>query len=151
MIFPYFVFLKYTVTSVPPATAIFEVAFSLNAGEVNWQVISNETPAGARRAPGTTNNSPEYGSQIKLTATAKEGYEFVRWSDGDNHASRTIEVTGDIYLQAIFQDPTNPIDGIEEVGMQQSAMSAQKVLRDGVLYIICPDGKTYNAQGAEVR
>ena len=86
-----------------------------------------------------------------IEARAKEGYEFVRWSDGDNHASRTIEVTGDIYLQAIFQDPTNPIEGIEEVGMQQSAMSAQKVLRDGVLYIICPDGKTYNAQGAEVR
>lgn len=40
-------------------------------------------------------------------------------------------------------------EGIESI--QPSAVSSQKVLRDGMLYIVRPDGKTYNAQGAEVR
>ena len=39
--------------------------------------------------------------------------------------------------------------GVESI--QPSAVSSQKVLRDGMLYIVRPDGKTYNAQGAEVR
>ncbi|MBR4706199.1 MAG: hypothetical protein IKP02_11540 [Paludibacteraceae bacterium] len=40
--------------------------------------------------------------------------------------------------------------GVEEVGYQPSAFSSQKLLRDGVLYIE-RNGKTYNAQGAEVK
>ncbi len=39
--------------------------------------------------------------------------------------------------------------GIEDIVVP--ADKAQKVLMDGILYIIRPDGKVYTAQGAEVR
>jgi len=88
--------------------------FPLNAGEVAWQVISNETPTGARRAPGTTNSSPEYGSQIKLTATAKEGYEFVNWTLGDEVVSTEAEfittATSDMDFVANFKKKEYMID-----------------------------------------
>ena len=40
--------------------------------------------------------------------------------------------------------------GIEEVGIQPSAVSGQKVLRDGML-LIERNGKTYNAQGIQLK
>ena len=44
--------------------------------------------------------------QVTLTATANEGYHFVKWSDGDTDNPRTITVTADVTLTAIFEgDP----------------------------------------------
>ena len=87
----------------------------------------------------------------QIAAIAKEGYEFVRWSDGDKNAMRTVTVSGDIYLKALFQDPANPLhEDIKEV-IANDVKDTRKVLIDGTLYIIRPDGKVYTVQGAEVR
>ena len=87
----------------------------------------------------------------QIAAIAKEGYEFVRWSDGDKNAMRTVTVSGNIYLKALFQDPANPLhEDIEEV-IANDVKDTRKVLIDGVLFIIRPDGKVYTVQGAEVR
>ena len=87
----------------------------------------------------------------QIAAIAKEGYEFVRWSDGDKNAMRTVTVSGDIYLQALFQDPANPLhEDIEEV-IANDVKDTRKVLIDGVLFIIRPDGKVFNILGTEVR
>ena len=40
--------------------------------------------------------------EITLTATASEHYDFSKWSDGNTQPVRTMTVTGDITLQAIF-------------------------------------------------
>ena len=53
-------------------------------------------------APAAEGNRYEYGTQVTLTATANEGYKFVQWSDGDENATRTITVTGDLTLTATF-------------------------------------------------
>ena len=45
----------------------------------------------------------KHGVQITLNAVANEGYHFVRWSDGNTNATRTITVTGDITLTAEFE------------------------------------------------
>jgi hypothetical protein len=85
----------------------------------------------------------------QIAAIAKEGFEFVRWSDGDKNATRTIQVTGDTYLKALFQDPANPIsEGIDNV--QWNNVPCTKVIDNGVLYIL-RDGKIYNILGTEVR
>ena len=45
-------------------------------------------------------------TKVTLTATANEGYHFVKWSDGDTDNPRTITVTADVTLTAIFEgDP----------------------------------------------
>ena len=44
----------------------------------------------------------ESGSEVTLTASAAEGYQFKQWSDGNRNATRTITVTGDTAINAIF-------------------------------------------------
>lgn len=43
-----------------------------------------------------------YGTNITITATPAECYEFVRWSDGDTNASRTVTVMGNTTYTAVF-------------------------------------------------
>ena len=43
----------------------------------------------------------------------------------------------------------DPKEGIEDV--RRTDVRCTKVLRDGVLYIVFPDGKVFNAQGARVK
>lgn len=45
----------------------------------------------------------DYGSSVTLTATPNAGYQFVRWSDGNTSQTRTLTVTSDITLTAIFE------------------------------------------------
>ena len=45
----------------------------------------------------------------------------------------------------------NATEGVEEVSIQPSAVSSQKILHNGILYLIRPDGKVFNILGAEVR
>ncbi|MBR1426772.1 MAG: leucine-rich repeat domain-containing protein [Paludibacteraceae bacterium] len=83
-------------------------------------------------------------------ARPNTGYEFVRWSDGDRNATRNVTVTGDTYLQALFQDPADPIsEGVEEI--QAATTRSTKLLHDGHLFILRPDGTVFNAQGARVK
>lgn len=48
----------------------------------------------------------EAGKNTKIAATAKEGYEFVGWSDGDANRIRTISVTQDSNIVAVFSAKT---------------------------------------------
>lgn len=51
----------------------------------------------------TGSGTYQYGAQVQITATPNDCYEFVKWSDGDTNATRTVTVTGDITYTAIFQ------------------------------------------------
>lgn len=44
-----------------------------------------------------------YGKSVTLTATADACYRFVKWSDGNTDATRTITVTGNTTYTAIFE------------------------------------------------
>ena len=55
---------------------------------------------------GTVTGAGTYyeGTEVTLTATAKGGYVFVDWSDGNTNETRTIdELTGDVNLTANFK------------------------------------------------
>ena len=43
-----------------------------------------------------------YGSQVKLTAVPAYGYHFTKWSDGNTENPRTIVLTQDTIMKAIF-------------------------------------------------
>ena len=55
-----------------------------------------------------------YGDTAILTATPYEDYLFTQWSDGDTTNPRSLVVTGDTLLMAIFQQR----EGIDVVGME---------------------------------
>ena len=44
------------------------------------------------------------GSDVKIEAKANEGFVFVQWSDGVTENPRTLKVTSDMTLTAIFKD-----------------------------------------------
>ena len=52
-----------------------------------------------------------YGEEATIEANANEGYNFVRWSNGDTNAVMTFVVIEDVFLEAIFEIET----GIDEV------------------------------------
>ena len=67
-----------------------------------------------------------------------------------NPDKHRVEINGNELANMDVQISASDKQGIEEVGIQPSAVSGQKVLRDGML-LIERNGKTYNAQGAEVK
>ncbi len=112
-----------------------------------FQIESNDILKGIAvmtRMPDCADNT------TTIKALPNEGFEFVRWSDGDKNATRTITVIDDTYLQALFQDPENPIsEGVENVTDKGTKATSRKFISNGQLFIELSD-KTYNAQGVRV-
>lgn len=72
-----------------------------------WQ-INSYTLTVTAGAGGTVSGSGtyNYGATATLKATPSAGYHFVKWSDGNTNASRTVTVTGNATYTATFeQDP----------------------------------------------
>ena len=81
------------------------------------------------------------GSATAPEDPVREGYIFTGWSGSYTN------VHADLIIQALYNEST----GIEEIFTRPDAPAAVKILHNGILYIIRPDGKIYTAQGAEVR
>lgn len=88
------------------------------------------------------------GAQFLLIAKADNGWKFDGWSDGETKEQRAITMSVDITLTAKFVEIS---DGVEAFSTQPSALSPRKVLRNGRIIIILPDGKEFDTTGAEVR
>lgn len=67
---------------------------------VKRTVSLSVSPAGA----GTVTGGGQYdeGASATLKAVAASGFHFVKWSDNNTSATRTVTVNGDLNLQAIF-------------------------------------------------
>lgn len=66
-----------------------------------------------------------YGTPATLEAVANESYHFVQWSDGNTENPRTLTVTEDIELTAIFaKDETDPSDPDDPTANEQSVTAA---------------------------
>ncbi|MGN1240642.1 MAG: hypothetical protein ACI4TV_07190 [Paludibacteraceae bacterium] len=85
------------------------------------------------------------GTEVTLEATANAGYTFKEWNDGNTDNPRTITLTEDVTLTAIFQE------GEATKVAQTSAVSAtRKVLRNGQILIL-RNGNTYDITGQKVK
>ena len=76
-------------------------------------VLSIDTNMGTVRGEGTFKEN----SQTTIMATAKKGYQFVQWQDGNNQRIRTITVTEDATYTAFF-DVADGIGDIERDGIR---------------------------------
>ena len=95
-------------------------------------------------------NKAEYaiGEVAKLTATAKDGYEFDHWSTGETTASIYVDVTVENVAKtytAYFREAGTT--GLDNVG---AATRQRKYMENGVLFIE-RNGRLYNAQGKLVK
>lgn len=91
------------------------------ASNVNSYTITLYAENGTVTGAGTYT----YGTSTNITATPAECYHFVQWSDGDTNATRTIIVTEDITLTAIFEIDTFTIT-VESADDTQGSVSISK-------------------------
>ena len=76
--------------------------------QINSYTLTVTAGTGGTVSGGGTYN---YGATATLKATPSAGYHFVKWSDGNTNASRTVTVTGNATYTAIFeQDPYLNLD-----------------------------------------
>ena len=73
----------------------------------NFQVIVNSytltVTAGEGGSVSSEGGEYEEGTQVTITATPDEGYEFIGWSDGEAYAERVISISENQTLIAEFQ------------------------------------------------
>lgn len=77
----------------------------------------------------------------------KDGYTFTGWDREFNN------ILADMTVTAVFEKTKNQggETGIEDIDASATFDGAQKILHEGMLYIIRPDGKVYNATGVRVK
>jgi uncharacterized repeat protein (TIGR02543 family) len=76
--------------------------------QINSYTLTVTAGTGGTVSGGGTYN---YGATATLKATPSAGYHFVKWSDGNTNANRTVTVTGNATYTAIFeQDPYLNLD-----------------------------------------
>lgn len=76
--------------------------------QINSYTLTVTAGTGGTASGGGTYN---YGEIATLKATPSAGYHFVKWSDGNTNASRTVTVTGNATYTATFeQDPYLNLD-----------------------------------------
>ena len=85
------------------------------------------------------------GEETSIGAIAKEGYEFVQWSDGNTDNPRTITVTKDETYTAQFKVKGEGLDDLNA-----ETMTARKVMINGTIFIRQGD-KLFTLQGQEVK
>ena len=105
-----------TVTSDMSFTAYFEADF-IAPGEESFTVTaaSADPQMGSATANGFPSATVMNGETVTLTATANNGYHFVRWNDNNTNATRTITVTSDMSFTAYFEADESPTEGIGDI------------------------------------
>ena len=103
------------------------------ASNTDFKSGSDNGPANAPAAPaekftltltaspsvgGSVTGAGQYasGEQATIKAMANSGYTFTRWSDGNTNAQRTITISGDFTLQAVFSSDSGSGSGSESGG-----------------------------------
>lgn len=92
-----------------------EFTYYLDAWEYTTVIVSSSTPSTASyqltlraMTGGTivtgTSGTYAYGSVVDIEATANPGYRFLRWSDNNTNARRSVVVTQDLSLTAYFYE-----------------------------------------------
>ena len=92
--------------------------------------LSNNADYGTVEGGGTA----KYLDTVVLTAIPGNNCDFVWWDDGNTNNPRTIVVTQDTVLTALFAPVTDGIDGVEHGGVTVSVIDRQIVVAgaDGV-------------------
>lgn len=90
----------------------------------------------------------EYGEAAQAPADpTREGYTFTGWDREFNN------IIADMTVTAVFEKSKNPggETGIEDIDASATFDGAQKIIHEGMLYIIRPDGKIINVIGVRVK
>ena len=93
--------------------APISVTFTITGGPSLYTITVNS----ANTEMGTVSGGGSYaaGSQVSISATAKPGYRFAHWNDGNTQTPRTINVTNNATYTAYFEADGGGYNAIDEV------------------------------------
>ena len=63
-----------------------------------------------------------YGDEVTISATPNSGFKFVRWSDGNTSATRTLTITRDYTLKAVCMDAAETLYTISATAGQNGSV-----------------------------
>ena len=135
-----------TGSTANPLTVTLNSNTSITA---NFQVIINSytltVTAGEGGRVSTEGGEYEEGTEVTITATPLEGYEFVGWSDGENLSERVITIISETIISANFEEVFYTLNKneilISEIGVSSGTFA-------GMVYHQAISGSfTYNNNG----
>ena len=97
--------------------APISVTFTITGGPSLYTITVNS----ANTEMGTVSGGGSYaaGSQVSISATAKPGYRFAHWNDGNTQTPRTINVTNNATYTAYFEADGGGYNAIDEVAAHE--------------------------------
>ncbi len=95
------------------ANGTYTATFEMDTYELKVVAGANGTVTGGGKIA--------YGGVTTISATANEGYHFVRWSDGNTSAERTITMNRDLTLTAEFAINTYAVTATAKNGKVEGA------------------------------
>ena len=123
----------FAVTEDVELTAIF-----LAPGEETYtvNVSVNDPTMGTATVNGNATATVMSGTEVTLTATPNSGYRFVKWSDDNTQATRTVTVNSNMSFTAYFE--SDGPQGIEEIDKSKVTIG----INGNILTVKNPDGET---------
>ena len=91
----------------------------------------------------------EYGTEVSLKALPNDGYHFDQWGDGITDNPRTVTVTSDIEVVALFVEDEQPSEGLNDLNGQETP-AARKAVINGRFYILTAD-EVFDFNGHKVQ
>lgn len=88
-------------------------------------------------------NAVPKNTTLHLTALPDNGFKFKEWEDKETDNPRTVVITKDTIFKAIFEPISDALDNPQQTGNH----TPRKLLINGQLYILAPDGRLYDACG----
>lgn len=99
------------------------------------------------------NNQGMFFAEFTITATPAEGYEIAAWKKDEDQVldNKTTTLNGVLYgdmtITIVFKKKTET--GLDDVSATTG--EARKVLRNGRVWLVLPDGREFDANGKQVR
>ena len=106
--------------------------------EYTLSLLTNDSTMGRVEGTGVYG----YEAQVSVKAIPYDGYEFVRWSNNATDNPYVFIIRENTTLMAMFQPVS---EGLFDTEYQDSA--PHKVLENGQIYILLPDGQRLNIVG----
>ncbi|MBR1928688.1 MAG: InlB B-repeat-containing protein [Paludibacteraceae bacterium] len=85
-------------------------------------------------------------TELHLTAVPNSGYKFTHWSDDSTQNPLTITIHFDIAIAAYYEQIGDALEQIEA-----ATSVPQKIISNGAVLILMPDGKKYSVLGVEIK
>ena len=120
-----------------------EMTFTTEGEWIEYTLTANSDDAAAGNVTGS--GTYHTGTEVSIEAVPATGYRFVEWSDGNTDNPRTVVLTEDMTITALFERLPDALGETQSDNLH----NARKYILNGILYIE-RNGNTNTVQGQRI-